>query len=59
LETERKKAAIDAELQALMVKKAELDAPVELKTEKVEEVPLSCPILWRHPASAWKDSIWW
>ncbi|KAJ7794971.1 hypothetical protein B0H14DRAFT_3496503 [Mycena olivaceomarginata] len=45
LETERQKAAIDAELQALMAKKAELNAPVELKEEPVEEMVVSAEFL--------------
>jgi hypothetical protein len=45
LEKERKKAAIDAELQALMAKKAELNAPVEPKMEPVEETGMSAGFL--------------
>jgi hypothetical protein len=44
LEAERQKAPIDAELQALMAKKAELNAPMELKTEPVEEVAVSATL---------------
>jgi hypothetical protein len=45
LETERQKATIDAELQALMAKKAELDAPTEPKEEPVEEMAVSAEFL--------------
>jgi predicted phage gp36 major capsid-like protein len=41
VEKEWKKATIDTELQVLMVKKAELNTPVEPKTEPVEETAAS------------------
>jgi hypothetical protein len=52
LETERKKAAIDAELQALMAKKAELDASAEPKEEPVEEMVVSAEFLADFPCPA-------
>jgi hypothetical protein len=48
-EKEQKKAAIDTELQALMAKKAELDAPVEPKKEPVEEMGVSAEFLANFP----------
>ncbi|KAJ7352546.1 hypothetical protein DFH08DRAFT_805758 [Mycena albidolilacea] len=55
MEKERKKAAIEAELQALMAKKAELEeAPMEPKTEPVEETAMSATFL----TSTWKDNVW-
>jgi predicted phage gp36 major capsid-like protein len=47
-EKEQKKAEIDAELQALIAKKAELEKPTEPKTEPVEETAAS---------SGWSDFI--
>jgi hypothetical protein len=48
-EEAEKKAAIDAEIQKLMAKKAELEAPVELKKEPVEELVLSADFMATFP----------
>jgi hypothetical protein len=44
-EKEKRRAAIDAKLQALMAKKAELDKPLEPKLEPVEEEAVSATFL--------------
>jgi hypothetical protein len=49
---EWQKAAIETELQALMAKKAELNAPVEPKTEPVEEAAVSATFLYNFVAPA-------
>ncbi|KAJ7318377.1 hypothetical protein DFH08DRAFT_819981 [Mycena albidolilacea] len=51
---EKEQATIDAEIQKLMAKKAELEAPVEPKKEPVEEMPRFRV----HPASTWWMGIW-
>jgi hypothetical protein len=46
---EKERAAIDAELQKLMAKKAELDAPAELKKEPVEEMVPTAKFMAKFP----------
>jgi hypothetical protein len=48
-EKEKERAAIDAELHKLMAKKAELDAPAELKKEPVEEMVATAEFMAEFP----------